>query len=119
MPRYLALQDIDLGIRFPYVQAGTILFDGPGGNIPNNWTPPSGAVDPLDAASTLVVWTAANNSAATGSFSPGGLSRQQWSGIPVNPPVTFFRPVPGTASPTRLYQMTGLGAALPPILGGS
>lgn len=57
MPTYRALSDIDLGIRFPYVQAGTILSDGPGGNIPNNWTPP-GCVEPLDSLAVTAFWNA-------------------------------------------------------------
>jgi hypothetical protein len=42
---------------------------------------------------------------------PPGLVRQQWSGVPVNSPVTCWRQIPGG----RFWQLTGLGADLAPI----
>ena len=48
MATYRALQDMWLGGNWPYVQAGAMLTDGAGGNIPKNWVPPA-AVDPISA----------------------------------------------------------------------
>jgi hypothetical protein len=110
MARYRALADIDLGIKFPYVQAGTILFDGPGGNIPNNWLPPPCA-EPLDAAATTAYWNAGPG--------PTGPIVPHWVGLNVPPPVTWWKKVPGTSNPNVTYQLQGLGAALPPVYGGS
>jgi hypothetical protein len=112
MATYLALADIDLGLRFPYVLAGTILTDqGPTANIPLNWNPPP-CVEPLDAASLAAYFAAGPG--------PSGPILNHWVGINVPPPATFFlRAVPGSANPTRMYQLTGLGAALAPKLGFS
>jgi hypothetical protein len=110
MSRYRALADIDLGIRFPDVQAGTILFDGPGGNIPNNWLPPPCA-EPLDAAATTAYWNAGPG--------PTGPIVPHWAGLNVPPPVTWWKPVAGTSNPNRTYQLQGLGLGLPPVLGYS
>jgi hypothetical protein len=104
---YRALADIDLGIRFPYVQAGTILVDGPGGNIPNNWNPT--ACEPLDAGGLAAYY------AAGPQFSP---VLQHWTGLNVVPPLTFWKFASG-ANPNRFYQLQGLGIGLPPVLGGS
>jgi hypothetical protein len=104
---YRALADIDLGIRFPYVQAGTILVDGPGGNIPNGWIPT--ACEPLDGPALTAYYNAGPQ------FSP---VLQHWTGLNVVPPVTFWKFVSGS-NPNRLYGLTGLGGALPPVLGYS
>jgi hypothetical protein len=109
MAVYRALADIDLGLRFPYVLAGTILSDqGPSANIPLGWLPPP-CVEPLDAGSLAAYFAAGPG--------PSGSILNQWTGINVPPPATFWRAVPGTANPTRMYQLTGLGAALAPKLG--
>jgi hypothetical protein len=108
MARYRALQDMWLGISFPYVTAGDILQDGPGGNIPSNWVP-NGAVDPIDGPALTAFWNAGPQFC--------GLINSRWSYI--GPPTTFWKPVPGTASPNKLYSLTGLGASLPPAWGGS
>lgn len=116
---YRALQDIYLGGNWPYAQAGSILIDGPGGNIPPNWQPPP-CVDPLDADGVQRFWNAANNGGMfLGGFGSLGLVRQQWTNQYVAPPVTFFVPVPGTVNPNRLYRLVGLGVGLPPVLGCS
>jgi hypothetical protein len=120
MSTWKFLQDHFIGGR--YYQAGETAFtaDIPGGSLPAGW-PGSANAEPMDAPAVNAFWALANTSGllGTGGWSPVGLVRQQWSGIPVNPPITYFKPVPGSASPNRLYQMTGLGAGLPPILGGS
>ncbi len=99
MATYRALQDMWLGGNWPYVTAGTILTDGPGGNLPNGWVP-NGAVDPLDTAAVNAFW-------AAGPQIPG-LIRSQWTFIA--PPVTYWVPT-GTPG-LRQYKLTGPGAAL-------
>jgi hypothetical protein len=103
MATYRALADISFGSSWPYAQAGTILVDGPGGNIPNNWVPP-GCVDPLDGLALAAFY-------AAGPQMPGKV-QQQWTGIGVSPPTTKWVPVGPNAGP-GLYQLTGLGAGLP------
>jgi hypothetical protein len=110
MPTYRALGDIDLGIKFPYVQAGSILTDqGPNANIPKNWVPPF-CVEPLDAAALTAFY--ANGPG------PSGPILNHWAGLNVPLPITFWKFVSGS-NPNRLYGLTGLGAALPPVLGYS
>lgn len=103
MAQYRALADIDLGIKFPYVQAGTILIDGPGGNIPNNWRPPF-CVEPLDGPALTAFY--ANGPG------PSGPILNHWTGLNVPPPITFWKFVSA-----NLYQLQGLGSAMPPVLG--
>jgi hypothetical protein len=110
MSTYRALGDIDLGIHFPYVQAGTILIDGPGGNIPNNWVPPP-CVEPLDAPSLAAYYAAGPG--------PTGPIVNHWVGLSVVPPLTAWVPVVGSSNPTRLYSLSGLGLGLPAKLGFS
>jgi len=99
MARYRALADISLGGNWPFVQAGDILFSGPGGNIPEDFKPP-GCVEPLDAEAV----------AAFHAQSP------QWPGmIRVAPPKTKWIPDPsaGPGNPYRQHVLSGLGAGLP------
>lgn len=106
MARYRALADIDLGIRFPYVQAGTILTDqGPTANIPTGWIPT--ACEPLDAPALAAYYVAGPQ------FGP---VLNHWVGLNVPPPATFWKFVSG-ANPNRIFQLQGLGAALPPVQG--
>ena len=100
MATYRALQDIWLGGNWPYVQAGAMLTDGPGGNIPKNWVPPA-AVDPISA------------DAIQNFFNVGvqrlGLVRQQWQGVAVAAPAIYWKLIDRN---TDTYQLTGAGAAL-------
>lgn len=106
MARYRALADISLGSNWPYAQAGTILVDGPGGNIPDGWVPP-GCVEPLDASAATAFWQA-------GVQLPGRVI-SQWTNQVVPPPLTKWVPIPdkpdptGRVIPSGLYQLTGLG----------
>jgi len=108
MATYRALQDIDLGKNWGQVQAGTILTDqGPVPNIPANWSPPA-AVDPLDGPAVTAFWNAGVQLL--------GLVRQQWNGINVAPPVTFWKvdPTAGPGNPYRQFVLAGpLGAGMP------
>jgi hypothetical protein len=109
MSQYRFLTDHSIG-GF-YYQAGTTAFtaDVIGGSLPAGWVP-SGGVDPLDAGALAAFY-------AAGPQGPLVPSRTQFTGINVVPPTTRWTPVIGTASPNRLYQLTGLGAALAPKLG--
>ena len=108
MARYRALQDIDLGANWPQVQAGTILTDQPPvPNIPANWVPPA-AAEPLDAAATSAYWSAGVQLL--------GMVRQQWSGVSLAPPQTFWQVDPAAApgNPYRQFKLAGpLGAGMP------
>ena len=102
MARYRALQDIDIGARWPYAQAGSILQDGEGGNIPSGWVPPA-AVDPLDSGAVFVFWNAGVQLL--------GAVISRWTLQTVAPPVTYWTPYPAGGG-TRPYILTGLGAGL-------
>jgi hypothetical protein len=106
MATYRALQDIDLGKNWGPVLAGTILTDQPPvPNIPVGWVPPA-AVDPLDTGAVTAFWNAGVQLL--------GLVRQQWNGINVVPPVTFWKvdPAAGPGNPYRQFVLAGLGAGL-------
>jgi hypothetical protein len=103
MAQYRLLQDCYIGIAYYY--AGDTI------TLPNTFIPP-GAVDPLDASALSAFY-------AAGPQAPP-LVRQQWSMIPVSPPVTYWRAtslpaVPGASGATS-WQLTGLGANLPAIV---
>jgi hypothetical protein len=100
MSQYRFLQDAYVG---QYFLAGTTAAtaDVAGGTLPIGWTP-SVCVDPLDTAAVNAYWAAGPQLL--------GLVRQQWSTIPVTPPVTYWRAVGGGQ-----YQLGGLGAGLPPL----
>lgn len=103
--KFRALTDLYLPSG-AYVLAGSILSDNPSDNpdfaIPSNWSPPTGAVDPLDNSAIQAYWN----------VGPKGLddaepSRQiwpwsggRWTGIPVSPPKTFWVKIA-----PRLYQL--------------
>ncbi len=106
MATYRALQDIDLGKNWPQVQAGTILTDQPPvPNIPANWSPPA-AVDPLDGLAVTAFWNAGVQLL--------GLVRQQWNGISLAPPVTYWTPAVNP-NPYREFVLTGLGVGMPMV----
>ncbi len=101
MSRYRFLADHS--IDGEYYEAGTTASTADaGGTLPVGWVP-SGNVDPLDTAAVTAFWSAGPYLC--------GLIRQQWSGIYVAPPVTYWTPT-GTPG-LREYKLTGLGAALP------
>jgi hypothetical protein len=79
-----------------YSLAGDII------TMPDNFVP-SAAMDPLDTPGVNALHAAGPQTA--------GLIRQQWVGVPVNPPVTYWKKIPGG----RMWQLSGLGANLPPI----
>jgi hypothetical protein len=102
MAQYRFLQDCYVGTA--YVNAGDVASTADvGGALPANFIPPA-AVDPLDTP-------AVNAFYAQGPQTMPLLVRQQWSTIPVNVPVTYWKQIPGG----KLWQLTGLGAGLPPI----
>jgi hypothetical protein len=104
MSTYRWLQD-GVGPSGHYFHAGDIVSTSDvGGLLPANWVPP-GAVEPLDNSAVAAFY------AAGPQFTP--LVRQQWSGVPVSPPATYWRAIPNT-NPT-MWQLTGLGSGLPPI----
>jgi hypothetical protein len=111
MATYRMLSDHSIGGQ--YYPAGTTAStaDVIGGTLPLNWTP-SGSVDPLDAPALAAFF-------AVGPQVPLNPVRTQFTGINVVPATTAWLPVPGTGNPTRFYRLGGLGAALPPVLGGS
>lgn len=73
-----------------------------GGTLPAGWVP-SGQVDPLDNAAVQAFWNAGVQLL--------GLTRQQWTGVPVARPVTFWTPAV-TPNPYREFILTGLGAGM-------
>jgi hypothetical protein len=111
MSQYRFLSDHWIGGQ--YYPAGTTAStaDVIGGSLPVGWVP-SGAVDPIDAPALAAFF----NAGPQGPLNP---VRTQFTGIDVVPPITAWKPVAGTATPTRTYRLTGLGAALPPVFGGS
>jgi hypothetical protein len=87
-----------------YIPAGSIVSTvDVGGTLPVNWI--SNAVDPLDTAAVNVFY-------AAGPQIMPILVRQQWTNVPVFTPVTYWRQLPGGS---KQWQLTGLGAGLPPI----
>jgi len=77
-----------------------------GGSLPLNWIP-TPAADPLDPSAVAAFWSA-------------GPWVESQIDLFVAPPATYFAPVPGTATPNRLYALTGpLGVGFPSKLGGS
>ena len=97
-----------------YAQAGDIISDGPGGILPSNWQPPTGAVDPLDTPAINAYWAVGPKGQGDASPSqwdfPCGWSR--WSNVAYSPPSIYWVRVPGG------FQLTGAGASLgvhPPV----
>ena len=89
------------------LQAGSVVTDtGHGAQLPNGFVPTS-YCDPLDADAVTKFYNA-------GPQIPR-LIRAQWTGVPVGPPVTYWKPDPNASpgNPSRQYVLTGLGAALP------
>jgi hypothetical protein len=108
MSRYRFLQDC-VDQNGVYYQAGTIASTADvGGTLPSNYVPPA-ASEPLDAAGASAFFAAGVR------LLP--LIRQQWTGIPVNPPTCFWIPRPnptgGALNPFREYILSGsLGVGL-------
>lgn len=75
------------------------------GSLPARWQP-SGQVDPLDNTAVQAFWNAGVQLL--------GLVRQQWTGIPIVPPTTYWTPAV-TPNPYREYLLTGLGAQMPMV----
>ena len=89
-----------------YFQAGTTASTADdGGLLPVGWVP-TGGCEPLDASAVAAFF------AAGPQF--GWPIRQQWSGIGVPRPVTYWVPRPDAAAgnPYREYVLVGLGAGL-------
>jgi hypothetical protein len=87
------------------VAGQTVTDTGPGAQLPSNYIP-NGCCDPQDADGAQKVWAAGPIAPTIDPFFP--------------PPITYWAPVAGTASPTRFYKLTGtLAAALPSKIGGS
>jgi hypothetical protein len=103
MARYRWLQDGY--VNGAYFSAGDVASTADvGGSLPANFVP-SAALDPLDASAVAALY------AARPQIMPM-LVRQQWNGVPVSPPVTYWRQLPG---PGNFWALTGLGANLPAI----
>jgi hypothetical protein len=111
MSQYRFLSDHYIGGAIYPAGTTASTADVIGGSLPVGWVP-SGAVDPLDAPALAAFFNA-------GPQQPLNPIRTQFTGINVVPAITALAPVPGTSNPTRTYRLTGLGAALPPVLGGS
>jgi hypothetical protein len=95
MARYRWLQD-GFSPGGYYFQAGDIASTvDVGGILPTNFVP-SAALDPLDASAVAAMY-------AAGPQIMPILVRQQWSGVPVLPPVTYWRQIPGS----RQWQLVG------------
>jgi hypothetical protein len=87
------------------VAGQTVTDTGPGAQLPPNYVP-NGCCDPIDADGVNKVWAAGPIPPTIDLFTP--------------PPITYWAPVAGTASPTRFYKLTGrLAAGLASRLGGS
>jgi hypothetical protein len=84
------------------VAGQTVTDTGPGAQLPSNFVP-NGCCDAQDADGVQRVWNAGPIQPTIDLFTP--------------PPTTWWKPVAGTGNPNRLYKLTGLGAALPPVLG--
>jgi hypothetical protein len=106
MSQYRFLQDHSVG--GVYYQAGTSASTADvGGSLPVNWQP-TGASEPLDAPAVAAFYAMGPQL--------GALIRQQWVGLPVAKPVTYWIPNPNPTFPgnsAREYVLTGLGAGLP------
>jgi hypothetical protein len=114
MPQYRALVDLFVMPGNIYVQAGDIVFDGPGGVLPNGWIPPAGAVDPLDPQAVQNFWTIGPGAAVTAdaamSLGPWWLGTR-WSGVNIAGPKTYW--THGTdANGKTGWLLTGAGAQL-------
>jgi hypothetical protein len=97
MPQYRCLQDCF--VNGAYNNAGDVItFAG----VPGPY------LDPLDTPALNAFYAAFPQSA--------GLIRAQWSGVPVNPPTTYWRPTSLAASGLTSWQLTGLGSNLPAIV---
>jgi hypothetical protein len=81
---------------------GSIVTDtGPGAQLPPGYIP-NGCCDPQDVDGVNKCWAAGPIAPTIDPFTP--------------PPITYWRFVSGS-NPTRLWGLTGLGAALPSKLG--
>jgi hypothetical protein len=91
-----------------YASAGDTISDGPGGILPANWSPPTGAVDPITSDAIQAYWNAGPKGQSDAEpnkwNSPWGWSR--WQGITYKPPAVYWTRVPGG------FQLTGAGASL-------
>jgi hypothetical protein len=109
MATYRFLQDHHIG---GYHAAGdTASTADVGGTLPTNWKP-TGGVDPLDAAAVNAFYAAGPQATQP--------VQARWTDVPVSAPVTYWRAtslpaVPGARGLTS-WQLTGLGANLPPIV---
>jgi hypothetical protein len=103
MARYRLMSAVVVNIAGgKWIPPGTIVTEGV--EVPLPFLP-NGACEPLDADATNKFWAAGPFQLAIDPF--------------VAAPATYFAPVAGTASPNRIYQLLGLGLALPAKLGGS
>ena len=102
MSKYRFFQDAWVGTN-NYTAGDIASTADVGGTLPTNWVP-CVAVDPLDASAINAFWQA-------GVQLPG-LVRQQWNGIPVAPPLIYWKPF--NLINAVSYQLTGAGAALGP-----
>ena len=82
----------------------TVTDTGPGRQLPSGYIP-NGCCDPVDQDGV-------NKFYAAGPITPT-------IDLFTAPPITFWKAVAGTTSPNRMYQLQGLGSALPPVLGYS
>jgi hypothetical protein len=105
--QYLALSD--LFVNNAVIQAGTRFSDQPGDIYPQlvdpGWLPSSWAIEPLNDEATQLYWQC-------GPFI-GPSPRQQWTGIYVPRPRTFWQCL-SPINAGNLFQLSGLGASLPP-----
>jgi hypothetical protein len=87
------------------VAGQTVTDTGPGAQLPAGFIP-NGCCDAQDADGVNKMWAAGPIQPTINLFTP--------------PPTTWWKPVVGTATPNRLYKLTGpLAAGLPAVLGYS
>jgi hypothetical protein len=91
--------------------AGQIVTEGI--ELPLAWKPTS-AVDPINSDGVAAVW---NLGPISGAAAPV-LIRQQWDGIPIAAPVTFWKPFQ-SPNVNNLWVLTGNGTGLGPRQGNS
>ena len=106
MSQYRFLQDAYIGTQYYLAGTTATTADIPGGTLPIDWVP-GPYVDPLDTAAVNAFYAAVGPNIPVYQV----LVRPQWSTIPVFSPTTYWRQLPYG----QRWQLTGLGAGLPPI----
>jgi hypothetical protein len=99
--RYRLLQTHYVNDRL--LEAGSVVTTG--AELPNGWLP-TGSVEPLDADALAAFYAAGPQDCELARVTAVG----RGVSVPLDAPVTFWKLVSGGR-----WQLTGLGAALPPV----